>query len=129
MLKEDQYQRYTVISELFECINELTKKIDQIENDIQNASIIVIKEYRNTSEKMIENQSYFLSGIQYGIPGKSYLLTSKGIEVLGEETIEIGVFINDVINYANNPTRKIEVLKDLATHLQKFLESKNNTSA
>ncbi len=118
-----------MISELFECINELTKKIDQIENDIQNASIIVIKEYRNTSEKMIENQSYFLSGIQYGIPGKSYLLTSKGIEVLGEETIEIGVFINDVINYANNTTRKIEVLKDLATHLQKFLESKNNTSA
>jgi hypothetical protein len=118
-----------VISELFECINELTKKIDQIENDIQNASIIVIKEYKNTSEKMIENQSYFLSGIQYGIPGKSYLLTSKGIEVLGEETIEIGTFINDVINYANNPTRKIEVLKDLATHLQKFLESKNNTSA
>jgi hypothetical protein len=118
-----------VISELFECINELTKKIDQIENDIQNASIIVIKEYRNTSEKMIENQSYFLSGIQYGIPGKSYLLTSKGIEVLGEETIEIDVFINDVINYANNPTRKIEVLKDLATHLQKFLENKNNTSA
>ena len=118
-----------MISELFECINELTKKIDQIENDIQNASIIVIKEYRNTSEKMIENQSYFLSGIQYGIPGKSYLLTSKGIEVLGEETIEIGVFISDVINYANNPTRKIEVLKDLATHLQKFLESKNSTSA
>jgi len=117
-----------VISELFECINELTKKIDQIENDIQNASSIVIKEYKNTSQNMIENQSYFLSGIQYGIPGKSYLLTSKGIEVLGEETIEIGVFINDVINYANNPTRKIEVLKDLATHLQKFLESKNNTS-
>ena len=118
-----------MISELFECINELTKKIDQIENDIQNASSIVIKEYKNTSEKMIENQSYFLSGIQYGIPGKSYLLTSKGIEVLGEETIEISVFINDVINYANNPTRKIEVLKDLATHLQKFLESRNNTSA
>ena len=117
-----------MISELLECINELTKKINQIENDIQNAIGIVIKEYRNTSEKMIENQSYFLSGIQYGIPGKSYLLTSKGIEVLGEETIEIGVFINDVINYANNPTRKIEVLKDLATHLQKFLESKNNTS-
>ncbi|MGZ8886721.1 MAG: hypothetical protein ACXW1A_00425, partial [Nitrososphaeraceae archaeon] len=89
-----------MISELFECINELTNKIDQIENDIHNASIIAIKEYRNTSEKMIENQSHFLSGIQYGIPGKSYLLTSKGIEVLGEETIEIGVFINDVINYA-----------------------------
>ena len=116
-------------SDLLECINALTNKINQIENDIQNATDLVIKEYRITAEKMDENQSYFLSGIQYGIPGKSYLLTSKGIEVLGEETIEIGVFINDVINYANNPTRKIEVLKDLATHLQKFLESKNSTSA
>jgi hypothetical protein len=118
-----------VISELLECINELTKKINQIENDIQNATGLVIKEYRITTEKMDENQSYFLSGIQYGIPGKSYLLTSKGIEVLGEETIEIGEFINLVINYANNPTRKIEVLKDLVTHLQKFLESINNTPA
>jgi hypothetical protein len=118
-----------VISELLECINELTKKINQIENDIQNATGLVIKEYRITTEKMDENQSYFLSGIQYGIPGKSYLLTSKGIEVLGEETIEIGEFINLVINYANNPTRKIEVLKDLVTHLQKFLESINNTLA
>lgn len=114
-----------MISELLDCINGLTKKINQIENDIQNASDIVIKEYRSTSEKMDENQSYFLSGIQYGIPGKSYLLTSKGIEVLGEEIIEIDVFINDVITYANNPARKIEVLKDLVTHLQKFLESIN----
>ena len=118
-----------MISELLECINELTNKINQIENDIQNATGIVVKEYRITSEKMDENQSYFLSGIQYGIPGKSYLLTSKGIEVLGEETLEIGEFINQVINYANNPSRKIEVLKDLVTHLQKFLESMNNSLA
>ena len=113
-----------MISELLECINELTKKINQIENDIQNAIGIVIKEYRTTTEEMDENQSYFLSGIQYGIPGKS-----KGIEVLGEETIEIDVFITQVINYANNPSRKIEVLKDLVTHLQKFLESMNNSSS
>ena len=115
-----------MISELLECINELTKMINQIENDIQNAIGIVIKEYRTTTEEMDENQSYFLSGIQYGIPGKSYLLTSKGIEVLGEETIEIDVFITQVIN---NPSRKIEVLKDLVTHLQKFLESMNNSSS
>lgn len=118
-----------MISELLECINELTEKINQIENDIQNAIGIVIKEYRTTSEKMDENQSYFLSGIQYGIPGKSYLLTAKGIEVLGEETIEIDIFITQVINYANNPSRKIEVLKDLVTHLQKFLETMNNRSS
>ena len=118
-----------MISELLECINELTKKINQIEGEIQNASSMVIKEYIGATETMDESQSYFLSGIQYGIPGKSYLLTSKGIEVLGEETIEIGVFINDVINYANNPARKIEVLKDLVTHLQKFLENMNNHSS
>jgi hypothetical protein len=40
-----------VISELLECINGLTKKINQIENDIQNAIGIVIKEYRTTTEK------------------------------------------------------------------------------
>ena len=112
MLKEESISKSTVISELLECINELTKKINQIEGDIQNASSMVIKEYIKATETMDENQSYFLSGIQYGIPGKSYLLTSKGIEVLGEETIEIGVFINYVINYANNPARKIEVLKE-----------------
>jgi hypothetical protein len=118
-----------VISELLECINELTKKINQIEGDIQNARSMVIKEYIKATETMDENQSYFLSGIQYGIPGKSYLFTSKGIQVLGEETIEIGVFINDVINFATNPKRKIEILRDLVTHLDKSVETiKNSTS-
>ena len=118
-----------MISELFASISELTEKIDQIEKDIQQDTNKVIEEYKSISEKMNGNQSYFLSGIQYGLPGKSYLLTSKGIEVLGEETIEISKFINDVINFANNPKRKIEILRDLVTHLHKSVETiKNNSS-
>ena len=116
-------------SELFASINELTKKIDQIEKDIQYDTNKVIEEYKIISEKMNENQSYFLSGIQYGLPGKSYLLTSKGIEVLGEETIEISKFINDVINFADNPKRKIEILRDLVTHLHKSVETMKNNSS
>jgi hypothetical protein len=118
-----------VTSELFASINELTEKIDQIEKDIQYDTSKVIEEYKSISEKMNENQSYFLSGIQYGLPGKSYLLTSKGIEVLGEETIEISKFINDVINFADNPKRKIEILRDLVTHLHKSVETMKNNSS
>ena len=51
-------------SELFASINELTEKIDQIEKDIQYDTSKVIEEYKIISEKMNENQSYFLSGIQ-----------------------------------------------------------------
>ena len=129
MLKKDQYQNSNVISELFASISDLTEKIDQLEKDIQQDTIKVIEEYKSIIERMNENQSYFLSGIHYGLPGKSYLLTSKGIEVLGEETIEISKFINDVINYANNPKRKIEILRDLVTHLQKSMETINNSSS
>jgi hypothetical protein len=118
-----------VTSELFASINQLTEKIDQIEKDIQYDTDKVIQEYKSISEKMNENQSYFLSGIQYGLPGKSYLLTSKGIEVLGEETIEISKFINDVINFAANPKRKIEILRDLVTHLHKSVETMKNSSS
>jgi hypothetical protein len=118
-----------VTSELFASINELTEKIDQIEKDIEHDTSKVIEEYKTISEKMNENQSYFLSGIQYGLPGKSYLLTSKGIEVLGEETIEISKFINDVINFADNPKRKIEILRDLVTHLRKSVETMKNNSS
>ena len=118
-----------MISELFASISELTEKIDQIEKDIQQDTNKVIEEYKSISEKMNKNHSYFLSGIHFGLPGKSYLLTSKGIEVLGEEIIEISKFINDVINFANNPKRKIEILRDLVTHLHKSIETINDPSS
>ena len=111
-----------MISDLFDCINSLNLKIDEIEKEIQIQVEKIITEYKKYSTHLRENETYFLSGIQYGVPLKSYLITSKGVEVLGEEVIEIGEFIKEVINFANNPKRKIEVLKDLVTHLQKFQE-------
>jgi hypothetical protein len=67
---------------------------------------------------MKETQNYFLNGIQDGQPVKSYLLTCKGIEVLGEEAISIDMFIDNVLRFANYPKRKMEVMKDLTMHLQ-----------
>ena len=43
-----------------------------------------------------------------------------GTEVLREETIPIAEFIDNVINFAFNPKTKIEVLMNLAIHLQKI---------
>jgi hypothetical protein len=48
------------------------------------------------------------------------LLTSKGIEVLGEDVIPISAFIDNVIRYASSPKSKIEVLYNLVTHLKKI---------
>ncbi|MGD1834425.1 MAG: hypothetical protein ACPKQO_01735 [Nitrososphaeraceae archaeon] len=108
-------------------INQLTKKIDIIEQDIKNTTKKIINDYKNISLDMNQSQSYFLSGVQSRMPAKSYLLTHKGIEVLGEEVIDIEEFINEVITFANNPKRKIEVLSDLVTHLDKINDAlKNN---
>jgi len=42
----------------------------------------------------------------------------KGIEVPGEATIPIPDFIDGVLRFANHPNKKIEVLKQLATHIE-----------
>ncbi|MGD1836519.1 MAG: hypothetical protein ACPKPY_00490 [Nitrososphaeraceae archaeon] len=108
-------------------INQLTRKIDIIEQDIKNTTKKIINDYKSISLDMNQSQSYFLSGVQSRMPAKSYLLTHKGIEVLGEEVIDIEEFINEVITFANNPKRKIEVLSDLVTHLDKINDAlKNN---
>ena len=67
---------------------------------------------------MPEDKSYFLNGVQAGSVVKSYLLTRRGIEVPGESTIQIPEFIDSVIRFASYPKRRIEVLSDLAGHLQ-----------
>jgi hypothetical protein len=72
---------------------------------------------------MTENQNYLLSAIQTGPITKNYLLTAKGIEVVGEEKItSISVFLDDVIQLANEPNRKIEVIKQLVKYLQNIDE-------
>jgi hypothetical protein len=58
---------------------------------------------------MKETQNYFLNGIHSGQPAKSYLLTPKGIEVLGEEAISIDIFIDNVLRFANYSERKLKL--------------------
>jgi hypothetical protein len=101
-------------------INDLIDSMSLLEQKITNKTEIIKEHYRKASFAMKETQNYFLNGIQDGQPVKSYLLTCKGIEVLGEEVISIDMFIDNVLRFANYPKRKIEVMKDLAMHLQKI---------
>lgn len=103
-------------------INNLINGMALLEEEISNTAEIIKEEYNKASSAMMETQNYFLNGIQTGQPSKSYLLTRKGIEVLGEEVISIDIFIDNVLNFANYPKKKIEALKDLAMHLQKIYQ-------
>ena len=107
----------------FDCVQRIADLIDSmslLEQKIANETEIIKEHYRKASSAMKQTQNYFLNGIEDGQPAKSYLLTCKGIEVLGEEVISIDIFIDNVLRFANYPKRKIEVLKDLAMHLQKI---------
>jgi hypothetical protein len=99
-------------------INDLIDSMSLLEQKITNEAEIIKGHYRKASSAMKETQNYFLNGIQDGQPVKSYLLTCKGIEVLGEEAISIDMFIDNVLRFANYPKRKMEVMKDLTMHLQ-----------
>ncbi len=103
-------------------INDLIDRMSILEKKIINETEIIKEYYRKASSAMKETQNYFLNGIQDGQPTKSYLLTCKGIEVLGEEVISIDIFIDNVLHFANESSKKIYVLKELAMHLQKVNE-------
>ena len=107
-------------SDCIQRINELIDSMSLLEQKITNEAEIIKEHYRKASSAMKETQNYFLNGIQDGQPAKSYLLTCKGIEVLGEEVIPIDMFIDNVLRFANYPKRKMEVMKDLTMHLQKI---------
>jgi hypothetical protein len=107
-------------SDCVQRINDLIDSMSLLEQKIANETEIIKEHYRKASSAMKQTQNYFLNGIEDGQPAKSYLLTCKGIEVLGEEVISIDIFIDNVLRFANYPKRKIEVLKDLAMHLQKI---------
>ena len=104
-------------------INDLIDIMSILEKKIINETEIIKEYYRKASSAMKETQNYFLNGIQDGQPTKSYLLTCKGIEVLGEEVISIDIFIDNVLHFANESSKKIYVLKELAMHLQKVNET------
>lgn len=99
-------------------VNELVKRMGLLEENIA-VEIENIKEvYTRASKAMSESQHYFLNGVQASPVTKSYLLTKKGIEVVGEEAIPISSFIDEALNFANYPKKKIEVLMVLAKHLE-----------
>jgi hypothetical protein len=101
-------------------ISELADEINTIEQQITYQTEILKELFVKSSSAMKESQNYLLAGIQIAPISKSYLLTGKGIEVVGEEVIPIPEFIENVVRFANYPNKKIEILKELATHLQKI---------
>jgi hypothetical protein len=103
-------------------INDLIDRMSILEKKIISETEIIKEYYGKASSAMKETQNYFLNGIQDGQPTKSYLLTCKGIEVLGEEVISIDIFIDNVLRFANESSKQIQVLKELAMHLQKVNE-------
>ena len=107
---------------IMEGISRLVEKMKLIEEDIEKEAQILKQEYVKASTSMPESQNYFLNGIQAAHIAKSYLMTRRGIEVLGEDIIPIPTFIDSVIQFANYPKRKIEVMVSLAKHLEKINE-------
>jgi hypothetical protein len=108
--------------DITEGINRLVERMKLMEEDIEKEAELLKQEYLKASNSMPESQNYFLNGIQAAHIAKSYLMTRRGIEVLGEDVIPIPTFIDSVIQFANYPKRKIEVMVFLAKHLEKINE-------
>ena len=106
---------------IFQQINELDAMIEVINQRILELTEKVKERYLVSSSTMAVNQNYLLSGIQRSPSPKNYIITIKGIEVVGEQEITpVSVFLDGVIQFATEPNRKIEVLKELIKHLQKM---------
>ena len=110
------------ITELDSMLEDINQKISKISEEIKT-------QFNLSSSGMSVNQNYLLSGIQRSPNPKNYIVTSKGIEVVGEQEITpVSVFLDAVIQFANDPNRKIIVLKELVKHLQKMNETASNNS-
>ena len=104
--------------EVTQRIRRLVEGMSKLELEIASATEAIKECYVKASAALPEDKSYFLNGVQTGSVIKSYLLTSRGIDLPGEGTMEIPEFIESVLRFANYPNRKIEVLSDLSTHLE-----------
>jgi hypothetical protein len=113
--------------DVFQQINELDGMIEIINHRISLITEKVVEKFLVTSSTMSPNQNYLLSGIQKSPSPKNYIITNRGIEVVGEQEITpVTAFLDTVIQYANEPSRKIIVLKELLKHLQKMNEMTPN---
>ena len=109
-----------MLEEIREKISLLVESLNRLETEITIATDVMKDYYVKASYNMPDGKSYFLNGVQTGPVVKSYLLTRQGIEVPGEESMQIAEFIENVLRFANYPKRKVEVLGDLLTHLEKI---------
>ena len=107
-----------MVEEITEKVRRLVDALNKLELEITIVTDMMKDYYVRASHAMPEDKSYFLNGVQTGSVIKSYLLTRRGIEVPGEETVQIPDFIECVLRFANYPKRKIEVLSDLSAHLE-----------
>ncbi len=105
----------------------LAKAMQELEHDIAREAELLKSAIVALSQSMPEDASYFLNGIQTGPVVKSYLLTRRGIEIPGEQTIAIPEFFDNVLRFANYPNKKIEVLRQLALHIQNIEQAKSKT--
>jgi hypothetical protein len=109
--------------DIFQQISDLDEMIEIINHRISIITEKVKEKFLVTSSTMSPNQNYLLSGIQKSPSPKNYIITNRGIEVVGEQEITpVSAFLDTVIQYANEPSRKIIVLKELLKHLQKMNE-------
>jgi hypothetical protein len=106
-----------MVEEITEKIGRLVDALNKLELEIAIVTDVMKEYYGRISHDMPDGKSYFLNGVQTGPVVKSYLLTRHGIEVPGEEIMQIPEFIESVLRFANYPKRKIEVLSDLSVHL------------
>ena len=107
-----------MVIECVKRVNELVKRMSVLEDSIAVETEYIKEVYAKASKSMTGSQHYFLNGVQASPVAKSYLLTKKGIEVVGEEAIPISTFIDEVLNFATYPKKKIDVLMVLAKHLE-----------
>jgi hypothetical protein len=113
--------------DILQQISEIDEMVEIINQRISIITEKVKEQYLLTSSTMSPSQNYLLSGIQKSPNPKNYIITNKGIEVVGEQEITpVSAFLDTVIQYANEPSRKIMILKELLKHLQKMNEMTPN---
>jgi len=118
-----------MLEEVTEKISSLGKELNRLEMEITVTTDVIKDYFVRASYDMPDGKSYFLNGVQTGPVVKSYLLSRRGIEVPGEDIMQIPEFIESVLRFANYPKRKIEVLSDLLAHLQNILVTNQKAQA
>jgi len=121
------FSRVDADDDCIQRVSQLLAKMTVLEGDIADEFEILKEKYLKASSSISDTQTYLLAGIQANPTSKSYLLTNKGIEVLGEEPMSLTVFLDNVLRYANWPKKKIEILMELAIHLQKIFQMINES--